>query len=76
MPFTDLCLPRVSETCTRAESGAPLPATMPWLASTMIAVRPTLKIALCPKFSMASVDVLFSDAASYVCRNPSYLCAS
>lgn len=37
------------------------PAAMPWLASSMMAVRPTLKMALWPKLSMASVDVVFKD---------------
>lgn len=37
---------------------------MPLLASTMIAVRPTLKIVLCPKFSMARVEVVFNEEDS------------
>ena len=34
---------------------------MPLLASTMMPVRPTLKMALWPKLSSASVLVVFSD---------------
>lgn len=37
------------------------PAEMPLLANNMIVVRPTLKIALWPKLSMASVDVVFKE---------------
>lgn len=40
------------------------PAAMPWLASNMIPVRPTLKMALWPKLSMASVVVVFKEADS------------
>lgn len=37
------------------------PAAMPLLASSMMPVRPTLKMALWPKLSMASVDVVFKE---------------
>lgn len=41
-----------------------LPAAMPLLASSMMPVRPTLKMALWPKLSKASVDVVFKEANS------------
>jgi len=49
---------------------------MPWLASTMMAVKPILKIAFCPKFRRANVEVVFREAFSYVFKNPSYRWAS
>lgn len=49
---------------------------MPWLASTMMAVKPTLNIALCPKLRRAKVEVVFREAFSYVFKNPSYRWAS
>lgn len=52
------------------------PAIMPLLASTMIAVRPTLKIALWPKFSTARVEVVFREEDSYTFRKLSYRSAS
>lgn len=41
-----------------------LPATMPWLASTMMAVKPTLNMALWPKLRRAKVEVVFREAFS------------
>lgn len=41
-----------------------VPATIPLLASTMMAVSPMLNIAFCPKFSRAKVVVVFSEAFS------------
>lgn len=56
--------PKIKQEVASSECLTHPPAVMPWLASNMIPVRPTLKMALWPKLSMASVVVVFSEADS------------
>ncbi len=53
-----------------------IPATIPWLARSIIPVRPALKIAFWPQLRKARDVVVFREATSYFFRTLSYWSAS
>lgn len=63
-------------THSKGESLVSLPATTPWLAITISAVKATEKVTLCPKLSRERLVVVFSAAVSYVASTLSYSLAS